>query len=231
MKTVAIITAAGQGKRMGGPKQFVNLAGKPMLEWTLAVFDQSEVINEIVLVVNEAEIERTMKFKFRKLKRVVAGGKARQDSVYNGLKTVADDFDLVLIHDGARPFVTNDIITRAVKAAAEHGAVVVGVPVKDTIKAINNLPAGRQGEQLTINKTLDRRKLWQAQTPQVFKRKIIVEAYDHMGIDTKVTDDAALVEKLGLPVKMIMGSYSNIKITTSEDLQMAETILQRGAKR
>lgn len=218
MKTVAIVTAAGHGKRMGQPKQFIEIGGKPILERTLAVFDGTKVIDEIVLVVNQEDIERAKKFKFAKLKQVVAGGEERQDSVYNGLKVLPEDCEIVAIHDGARPFITPEIIEKAVEEAKEFGAVVVGVPVKDTIKSVNS-------NQLTVTSTLNRDGLWAAQTPQVFKKEIILRAYEEGVSKHQATDDAMLVEKLGIAPKMVMGSYQNIKITNSEDLKIAKGIL------
>ena len=219
MKTVAIITAAGQGKRMGQPKQFIKLAGKSILERTIAVFEETKAIDEIILVVNKEDIKKAEGFKFSKLTKVVAGGKERQDSVYNGLMALPDDARVIAIHDGARPFVTPAIIKRAVLEAKEFGAVVVAVPVLDTIKQMTN--------ECNI-KTIDRSRLWAAQTPQVFRKEIILRAYQEGRGKSHVTDDAMLVEKLGLPVKVVMGSSQNIKITTPEDLILAKGILKEG---
>ncbi len=224
MKTVAIITAAGYGKRMGQPKQFIEIGGKPMLERVLSIFERTKIIDEMILVINQEDVERAKKFKFAKLKQVVAGGEERQDSVYNGLQVLPEDTEMVAIHDGARPFVTSDIIEKAVKEAEKEGAVVVGVPVKDTIKSV------RSGE-LRVANTLNRKELWAAQTPQVFKKEIILRAYGEGVSKHQVTDDAMLVEKLGIAPKMVMGSYQNIKITNSEDLKIAEGILGKGEKR
>jgi 2-C-methyl-D-erythritol 4-phosphate cytidylyltransferase len=220
MKTVAIITAAGYGKRMGRPKQFIEIAGKPILEWTLSVFENAKIIDEIILVVNKEEVARAKKFKFSKLKQVVAGGKERQDSVYAGLKALPEDAGMVVIHDGARPFVSSEIIENAVAEAKECGVVVVGVPVTDTIKAVDR-------QRLTVNNTLNREELWAAQTPQVFKREVILRAYEKGKDKQRVTDDAMLVEKIGIPVKMVMGSYRNIKITTPEDLKIAQGYVRK----
>ncbi|MBU1027246.1 MAG: 2-C-methyl-D-erythritol 4-phosphate cytidylyltransferase [Candidatus Margulisbacteria bacterium] len=222
MKTVAIITAAGFGKRMGQPKQFIELAGKSILERTLSVFDNCKLIDSIILVVNQEDVERAKKFKFEKLEQVVAGGKERQDSVSNGLKVLAKEVEIVVIHDGARPFVTLEIIENSVRETEKAGAVVVGVPVKDTIKEVGELSGSR------VAGTLDRQKLWAAQTPQVFKKDIILQAYSDGATRCQVTDDAMLVEKLGVPVKMVMGSYRNIKITTPEDLLIARAFLKEG---
>ncbi|MFC1511375.1 2-C-methyl-D-erythritol 4-phosphate cytidylyltransferase [Candidatus Margulisiibacteriota bacterium] len=218
MKTIAIITAAGSGKRMGQPKQFLELAGKPMLEWTVAVFEKCKAIDEIILVVNSEDVPRAKELKFSKIKQVVAGGKERQDSVFNGLKALPDDAEIVAIHDGARPMVTVEIVEKAIEEAKHSGAVVVGVPIKDTIKQVRS-------KQYEVGSTIDRTQLWAAQTPQVFKKDIILKAYQEGAGKHQVTDDAMLVEKLGNPVKMVMGSYQNIKITTPEDLKMVKGVL------
>ncbi|MFH1684455.1 MAG: 2-C-methyl-D-erythritol 4-phosphate cytidylyltransferase [Candidatus Margulisiibacteriota bacterium] len=221
MKTVAIITAAGYGRRMGQPKQFLEIAGKSVLERTILVFDQTKVIDEIILVVNPEDVERAKKFKYPKLKKVIGGGKERQDSVYNGIKALPEDAEIVAIHDGARPFILPEIIEKAIEETKRSGAVVVGVPVKDTIKLVTS-----NGNRVTS--TLNRNELWAAQTPQVFKKDIILKAFHDGHGRYSVTDDAMLVEKLGIPVKMVMGSYQNIKITTPEDLIVAQGILRKG---
>ena len=221
MKTVAIITAAGYGKRMGRPKQFIQIGGRPILEWTLLVFEKTKVIHEMILVVNKEDIVQAKKIKFSKLKQIVSGGEQRQDSVYEGLKVLSQDARMVAIHDGARPFVTSEIIERAVGEAKEFGAVVVGVPITDTIKSVTS-------NQFTVTSTLNRDELWAAQTPQVFKKEIIFKAYERGACKHQATDDAMLVEKLGIPVKMVMGSYQNIKITGPEDLKIARGILEKG---
>ena len=221
MRTVAIITAAGQGKRMGRSKQFIEINGKAVLEWTLAAFQKAEAVDEIVLVVNAEDIEKARKFKFPKIKRIVAGGEERQDSVRNGLNALPEDTEMVVIHDGARPMITGEIIKRAVLEAEKNGAVVVGVPVSDTIKKADP-------KTLEITGTVDRTELWAAQTPQVFKKELILRAFKEGAAKHKVTDDSMLAEKLGIPVKMVMGSYRNIKITTPEELGIAEKYLREG---
>ncbi|MBI5399415.1 2-C-methyl-D-erythritol 4-phosphate cytidylyltransferase [Candidatus Saganbacteria bacterium] len=229
MKTAAIITAAGNGSRMGGPKQFLDLAGQPILARTINVFEQTELVQEIVLVVNEDDLMRASEFRSRKLKKVVAGGKERQDSVFNGLQAISSDTDIVAIHDGARPFVTIEIIGQSIAEAAKFGAVVVGVPVVDTIKKVVSSELLVAASGGVIKETLDRKELWAVQTPQVFKRAIIMRAYETRKQD-QATDDAMLVEKIGIPVKIIMGSYENIKITTPTDMLMARAILEARKK-
>ena len=225
MKSVAIISAGGAGSRMGGPKQFLKIAGKSMLEWTLQAFEETQMVDEIILVVNQENIKQAEEFKFSKLKKIVAAGAQRQLSVLNGLKVLPADCEIVLIHDGARPLIKPELIEQSIKEAQEFGAVVVGVPVKDTIKMTND-KLQMTNEGTIILKTLDRSNLWAAQTPQVFKKEIILKAYNQFSGQYQVTDDAMLVEKLGVAVKMIMGSYQNIKLTTLEDLKMAEEFMK-----
>lgn len=214
MKTSVIITAGGMGKRMGGPKQFLNIMGKPMVLWTIEAFKNTKCIDEIILVVAEEFMDEALKFGLPTAK----GGQERSDSVRNGLELVSDSSDIILIHDGARPLVTSEIIKSAIAEARNSGAVVVGVPVKDTIKKVGSC-------ELVVVSTPDREFLWQAQTPQAFKRDIIIEAYKKA--KGPATDDSKLVEDLGLQVKMVMGSYENIKITTPDDLVFAEAVLRR----
>jgi 2-C-methyl-D-erythritol 4-phosphate cytidylyltransferase len=222
MKTVAIIVAAGSGKRMGKPKQFLEIGGKPMLEWTLAAFEKTRGIDGIILVVNEEDLERAKKFKLSKLKKVIPGGKKRKDSVYEGLKAVPPSAEIVAIHDGARPFISSAIIEAAVAEARVSGAAVVGIPVTDTIKRVDSV-------NLKVESSLDRQGLWAAQTPQVFKKDIILRAYEQGWEKQEVTDDAMLVEKMRMPLKMVMGSPLNIKITRPEELRIAAGILSKGA--
>jgi len=216
MKTVAIITAAGHGKRMGRPKQFIEIGGKPMLEWTLAAFEKAKTIDEIILVVNKEDIPKGKKFKFSKLKKVVAGGEERQVSVANGLEALPADAEIIAVHDGARPFISAEIIESTVNEAKRSGAAVVGVPIKDTVKKATS-------DERRVTETIDRSELWAAQTPQVFRKDIILKAYQN---SEKVTDDSMLVEKTGQPVTMVMGSYQNIKVTTPEDLEIALKFLK-----
>jgi len=225
MKTTAIIAAGGIGKRMHiqENKLFIELLGRPVLSVTVSVFESTELLDEIVLVVPPDEMDRTLslvkKAGFKKIKNVVSGGQTRQDSVYNGLQAISHDSDIVLIHDGARPFVTKEMIVRAVNEIKTCGAVIVAMPVKDTIKTV--------GEDGFVMNTLDRELLWQVQTPQVFKKDLIIEAHERAKrLSLQATDDSRLVERLGEKVKVIRGSYENIKITTSEDIKIAEEILR-----
>ncbi len=215
MKTSVIITAGGSGKRMGQPKQFLSILGRPMIEWTLDAFQNSEGIDEIIVVLPDEYASRLAHYPLR----ITRSGAERTDSVRNGLKLVSSDTDIVLIHDGARPLITPDIIEAAIAEAIKFGAVVVGVPAKDTIKEVTS------NAECVIHKTLDRSILWQAQTPQAFKKDILLKAYANA--KDNATDDSKLVEALGIKVKMVMGSYENIKVTTPEDLTVAEAIIKR----
>jgi 2-C-methyl-D-erythritol 4-phosphate cytidylyltransferase len=214
MKIAVIIAAGGEGKRMGHRKQFLPLLNSSVVETTLAVFRKVKGLSEIVLVVSPEDVGLAKNIPGVK---VVEGGKERQDSVANGLKAVSPDTDLVLIHDGARPLITIDVIDKAISEAVKYGAAVVGVPAKDTVKVV--------GDDLLVESTPERKKLWLIQTPQVFKYSIITQA--HKQAKSKLTDDAGLVEAMGGKVKMVMGTYENLKITTPEDVLIAETILKR----
>jgi 2-C-methyl-D-erythritol 4-phosphate cytidylyltransferase len=197
-----------------------------MLAWTLEAFQKAKIIDGIILVVAKDKLAAARKLKFTKILKVLPGGKERQDSVRNGLSALPAGCEIVAIHDGARPAVTEEIIGRAVRAAQKQGAIVVGVPVKDTVKKIRNskfeIRNNVQNSNVQIQETLDRKVLWQAQTPQVFKKEILLRAYQS---NATVTDDAMLVERLGIPVIMVMGSYLNLKVTTPEDLKIMEGVL------
>ncbi len=223
MKTIAIIVAGGKGKRMGRPKQFLKIAGKPMLWLTLLAFQACKEVDGIIVVVSNEDIPKVKRFKFNKILAIVAGGKERQDSVYNGLKALPNDTEIVAIHDGARPFIAPNTVTKAVEAAKRWGAVVVGVPMKDTIKVVGS-------RELIVGSTLKREELWSAQTPQIFRKEVLLKAYKKGYNKYSVTDDATLVERLGIPVRMVMGDYSNLKITTPEDLLVADQILKERRK-
>ena len=222
---IALIPAAGMGSRMqaGINKQYLQLGDRPLLAHTLAVFERHPAIDRVVVVVPAAEIDycqRTVVAAcgYTKVTAVVAGGAERQDSVRLGLDACgAHDDDLVLIHDGARPFLNAAQIDAVLAAAMDTGAALLGVPVKDTIKQV---AAGR------VVCTPERGSLWQAQTPQAFRLGLIRTAH-HQALrdDFRGTDDATLVERLGQPVAMVTGSYRNLKITTPEDLVLAQALL------
>ena len=214
-----VIVAAGTGSRMniGINKQFIKLEGKEIIAYTIEKFYNNSNIEDIVVVVKEDESEFFKKeildkYNFKNVK-IAYGGKERQDSVYNGLKLLDEKCDVVLIHDGARPFVSDKIIDKSIEEAKEHKAIVVGVPVKDTIKVIVDTP--------------NRSVLWAVQTPQTFDYNILIDAYkDAFKNKFYGTDDAMLVERIGYKVKMLEGSYNNIKITTQEDLNVGSQILR-----
>lgn len=220
----AIILAAGGGRRLKArvPKPLVKIGKLPAIIYSLRSLSRHAGIDEIILVVspgNQQAITQALKsYSFKKMKAIILGGKRRQDSVNNGLKVVSANINWVLIHDSARPFVDYKSITKVILAAKKTGAAILGVPVKATIKSIKS--GG------IVDRTLDRRKLWEIQTPQVFKKEIILRAYKKYSKEN-VTDDASLVEKLGEKVKIISGSYENIKITTKEDLLFAQAIAGR----
>jgi 2-C-methyl-D-erythritol 4-phosphate cytidylyltransferase len=227
MKVTAIIPAAGIGKRMNAKKQFLEIAGLPVLVHTVKVMNECQVIDEIIIAVPKDDIESTKELvkDFVKVKAVVVGGEERQDSVYNGLKAVEAESvdDIIVIHDAARPLITKEIISSAVMEAKVSKAVIVGVPAKDTIKMVS--------EDNEVIDTLERNKIWLIQTPQVFHYTLIKEAYDRAEkVGYRATDDSRLVERLGIKVKVVMGSYDNIKITTKEDLHVAQVILNGRTK-
>jgi len=217
----AVIVAAGRSSRMGGvDKTFAPLLGTALIGHTLERFDSSPIVSEIVLVLAEESVDRGRQLVadagYRKVCNVVAGGRRRQDSVCNGLLALTP-CDYAMVHDGARPVVDETVLERAVRAAMEHGAAVAGVPVKDTIK--------RVGPGQVIEDTPDRSRLWQAQTPQVFRYDLLLEAH-RLG-KGDFTDDAAMVESLGHAVHLYEGSYENLKVTTASDLVVAETFLRQ----
>ena len=220
-----VIVPAGTGSRMnmGINKQFIKLEGKEIIAYTIEKFYNNSNIEDIVVVVKEDESEFFKKeildkYNFKNVK-IAYGGKERQDSVYNGLKLLDEKCDVVLIHDGARPFVSDKIIDKSIEEAKEHKAIVVGVPVKDTIKVIDN--------DKNIVDTPNRSVLWAVQTPQTFDYNILIDAYkDAFKNKFYGTDDAMLVERIGYKVKMLEGSYNNIKITTQEDLNIGSQILR-----
>lgn len=224
-KCSAIVLAAGVGKRMKSdtPKQFMKLGDKPVVYYSLKAFEES-FIEEIVLVTGENEIpfcreEIVQKYGFKKVKAVVAGGAERYLSVYEGLKACGK-CDYVYIHDGARPFVNESMMENAYRAVEEYGACVVAVKAKDTVKIAD--------ENGIILNTPDRNRVWQMQTPQVFDYQMIKEAHEMIihRTDLPITDDAYVYEcAFGKPIKLVEGSYENIKITTPEDMEIANVFL------
>lgn len=225
-KIAVIIAAAGSGNRMGSgiPKQYLEIQGKPILTRTVEAFSQNAFIDEIYIVVNQDYVEVCRKeycSSRNKVKEIVCGGAERQDSVYSALTILPADVDFVLIHDGARPFVTNEAIEALVESMVIHGAAAVAVPVKDTIKSAENE---------VFTETLERGRLYSIQTPQGFNRQLLLSAYQKAFAENFYgTDDAVLVEKMREKVYLVKGDYNNIKITTKEDVVMGEAILKAQA--
>lgn len=223
MYVCAIVVAAGKGKRLKSktPKPLIKLGGKPIIIYSLRALSAHPSIKEIIVVANSLSIRQLTaaikQHKINKVKAVVLGGLRRQDSVYNGLRAIPPQADLVLIHDGVRPFIDAKILSSLIKAAKLYGAAIVGVPVKATIKKVTS--------KFIVEKTIDRENLWEIQTPQVFKKGLILSAYEKFR-NINVTDDAMLVEKMGKKVNVVSGSAHNIKITTPEDLAIAKAILK-----
>ncbi|MBI5327888.1 MAG: 2-C-methyl-D-erythritol 4-phosphate cytidylyltransferase [Deltaproteobacteria bacterium] len=225
MKTVAIITAAGKGKRMGSKikKPYLILDGKPILAHAIMPFEYSKAINSIVIVTASGDEDFCLKnvvkrFGFKKVLKIICGGKERQDSVMSGIMAVSGECDIVVVHDGVRPFVEKGMIERVIRSAQKCGAATIAVPVKDTIKQVCSG---------LVKKTLQREELWAIQTPQAFRFDILKKAH-HLAAKQGFigTDDCMLVERMGHKVAVVKGSYDNIKITTPEDLAVGKGILK-----
>ncbi len=220
-----MVPAGGTGKRMGAgiPKQFLTLGGVPLMLHSLRALERAPSVSEIVLVVPKEEQTRALaevveQYGLKKVRKVVPGGATRQESVHCGLRETEEGVEIVVVHDAVRPFITEQLIEQSIEAARKQGGAIVAVPMKDTPK--------QAGPDRLIRQTLDRNELWLAQTPQTFRRTLLVEAYDKAAADrVHATDDAALVERLGHQVGIVPGSGDNIKITTAEDLIIAEAIL------
>ena len=230
-KNTAIVLAAGQGKRMNSriQKQFLEIDHRPVLYYSLECFQKSPLIQDIILVTGEEMISYCKKviverYNFTIVTKVIAGGKERYDSVYQGL-LACEDCDYVFIHDGARPFVTEAMLERGVFGVQETGACAIGMPSKDTIKI-----SDKEG---FVQSTPDRSRVWSVQTPQIFAYSLIRSAHESLRRKdmTGVTDDAMVVEQeSGVRIRLVEGSYQNIKITTPEDLDIAETFLKKYKK-
>lgn len=229
MHCTALVLSAGQGKRMGTSvqKQYIELEGKPVIYYSLKAFEDSQLIDDIVLVVGEGQREYARreiveKYQLSKVKDIVYGGRERYDSVWQGLRAISGKQGYVFIHDGARPFVDEDILRRAYDTVSSCRACAAGMPSKDTIKVVDE-------ENFIVN-TPKRKYTWMVQTPQVFEVSLITEAYSRLmkGETVNVTDDAMAVEQMmEVPVKLFEGSYENIKITTPEDLKVASAFLKK----
>lgn len=221
----AIVPAAGRGVRVGAEqnKILLPLLDKPLLVWTLQALDRCPFITDVVVAVQEAETNRVAdllrRYALQKSVTLVVGGTERQDSVRHALQSVTEDCPFVLVHDAARPLVTPEVCARVLHAALTVGAAIAAVPCLDTVKAVD--AHGR------VERTLDRRTLRLVQTPQVFRTDLLRQAHAAAQRDAFIaTDDAALVERVGHPVQVVMGSYDNIKITEARDLLVAESILK-----
>lgn len=222
-KVAAIVPAAGSGKRLGAKekKPFVLLAGKPLITYALKALDSSKYVDRIYVAADPDSVGRLediiRKYRIRKIAKVVAGGKTRYDSVKNCFDLVDPLYDIVLIHDGARPFPESSDIMKSVNLAVKFGGCVTAIPMTDTVKLAD--------KELFVKKTVDRRSLWRAQTPQVFRYDILRKALNRVNDISVVTDDAYLLEHLGKKVKILKGSPRNIKVTTKEDLKIAEVLV------
>ena len=224
-KVCTLIPAAGKGSRMAHSvkKPYLELAQKPILAHTIQRFERNSAVDAIFVIVDQADFNECHAtvlgpYAFTKVQKLVEGGETRQMSVYNGIRALSADVDFVIVHDGVRPFVTDEVIFACLAAADECGAAVAAVPVKDTIKIANT--------DGFIVETPAREQLWAVQTPQVFRKSLLEEAHQAaQAQQLTATDDASLVEQLGFPVKLVKGSYANLKITTPVDLQIAEVLL------
>jgi 2-C-methyl-D-erythritol 4-phosphate cytidylyltransferase len=224
-RTVALVPAAGRGLRMGGsvPKQFLSLGHQPLILHSLRVLQASPVIEEIILAVPQGDMDYCLKeivakHHFTKVTKVVPGGAERQDSVRHALEAVQDEVDVVLVHDAVRPFLTERMVEGVVSMARAKGAAIIALPMKDTVKQV--------GADHVIERTVDRRGLWLAQTPQAFRRDWLLSAHRKAhGEGVRATDDAYLMEWCGYSVSVVEGSGENIKVTRPEDLVIGEAIL------
>ena len=220
----AIIVAAGQSRRMGGDtsKQFILIDGVPVIVRTLKAFEIAERIREVVIAARQEDIPQMyaliQDYEITKVKQIITGGETRQESVFRAIAQVDENADFLAIHDGARPLIRPQEIDLAVSAAVEHGAAALGVPVKDTVKQVD-----ADGK---IVDTPERSTLWAVQTPQVFSRALYLRAAEQAGeAAAQLTDDCQLIERTGAPVYLVRGAYANLKITTPEDLLVAESFL------
>ena len=220
----AVIVSAGNSTRMGGiNKQFLELDGMPVIAHSISAFQKCKYVDEIVIVTRESDIEEIKnlinKYSFTKVSSVVCGGETRQLSVFNGIIKTSNDAQIVAIHDGARPLVSVKIIEETIKATAEYGAAATGVKVKDTVKVVD--------DNDNIVDTPDRAYMRFIQTPQVFDKKLYLDAVVSVENSNDFTDDCKLLEAYGKTVKFVDGDYENIKITTPEDIELAENYLKR----
>ncbi len=227
MNVSAIIVAAGKGERFGSkeiPKAFYPLIKKPLLAYVLCAFEAVKEVQEIIVAVRSEMMDKSWqetmgKFRFEKLKTFVEGGLTREDSVWNAFEKISSNNDIVLVHDAARPLIQPSLIQKVIESLQSCDAVIPGLKIKPTLKEVN--------EKGYILKTHDRERLWEAQTPQGFKKDILRKAFEQAGENrAKATDEACLLEWMKIPVKMIEGNERNIKITTREDLKQAEFLMK-----
>lgn len=224
-RVAALIPAAGAGQRMGGtiPKPYLSLGGREILARTLEVFETCVAVHEVWVIASaEQQVHCRQRivehYGFGKVQGVVTGGDERQASVWHGLQQLGPEVDLVLIHDGVRPFVNHAMIEGALAGAAQHGAAIAAVPLKDTIKRVS-----LQGQ---VEATMPREHLWRIQTPQAFRRQLLQQAFEHAWQQQLVaTDEAGLIEAYGHPVYVVQGSEQNVKITTPDDLALCERFI------
>ena len=224
-RVAALIPAAGSGQRMGGPvpKPYQLLGGREIVARTLDVFESCEAIDDVWLVVSADQADDCQRkiverYGFQKVRGLVPGGAERQDSVWRGLQCVPPEVELVVVHDGVRPFVTASLLRDTLQQARQHGAAITAVPLKDTLKRVSL--DGR------VEATVPRERLWRTQTPQAFRRTLLLEAFAHarqQGL--QMTDEAGLIEALGQPVHVVTGVEQNVKMTTPDDLSLGERFL------
>ena len=232
MHLAAILLAAGRGERLKSrlPKLLLKIKHQPVIIYSLKALSLHPDVRDIIVVASvktrPALIKKIRQYRISKVRRVILGGRRRQDSVFAGLKALDTHADFVLVHDAARPFINKKIISRVIKQAKQSGAAIAGVPVKDTIKEVHSPQSIVHSKSVIVKRTLDRKSLWEIQTPQVFKRGLLLKAHRKFRA-VNATDDAMLVEKLGTKVAIVAGSYANIKITTAEDLLLAKTLARR----
>ena len=225
MSVCAVVPAGGMGTRMGGnvPKQFLELNGKPILYYTLKTLQGCGIISELILVVPEKEYDNACADWLGKpeiVKKIVIGGEKRQDSVYNGFCEVSPQTEIVLVHDGVRPFLSRRMIQESVDVAREYGAAITAIPVYDTIKRVDTSGL--------VLQTVDREGLWRVQTPQVFRYELLKDAFKKANSEKFYgTDEGTLIKHLGKPVKVVEGSERNIKITRPEDLTLSESFISK----
>ncbi|MCS7206885.1 MAG: 2-C-methyl-D-erythritol 4-phosphate cytidylyltransferase [Dehalococcoidia bacterium] len=217
----AIVVGAGQSQRMGGvDKVFVPLGGQPALAWVLDALQSAPSVDTVVVVLSADNLAQGTALlrsgRWAKVQGVCMGGARRQDSVRHGLQALPTRCQWIVVHDAARPCLTPDLVERALGAATTTGAAIAAVPAKDTVKMVN--------ADLWVVETLPRERLWMVQTPQVFRRALLEKA--HQQVHETVTDDATMVEKMGVPVKVVLGDYGNLKVTTVEDIPLAEAVLR-----